>query len=173
MTISSSLFILDNHSLPRVAGFNALQYVDWSFDIVGNSSLGNLCGFYNYFSATQTYTGGGSFNISGNHPDLPDPTTIQDILDAGPCEVTPEQQIADLIAEISGMGLPSRVTNHLIRTLEKSQRSLESGNPERAVRQLDSLISYIANIASRGIIDWVTADELTVEVQAIIDSISV
>lgn len=84
-TITSSLFIYDNASLPRIKGFNALQYVDWSFYIVGNTSLRNLCGFYNYLSITNHYTGGGAFNINNNHPDLPNPTTFQDVLNAGPC----------------------------------------------------------------------------------------
>jgi hypothetical protein len=88
-TISSSLFILDNPRLPSITGFDALQYVDWSFDIVGNGSLDSVCGFHDYFTLTSgTYTGGGSFNISQNGPGLPDPTTIQDILAAGPCQAT-------------------------------------------------------------------------------------
>ncbi|MBT8055068.1 MAG: hypothetical protein HKO99_14085 [Xanthomonadales bacterium] len=88
-TISSSLFVLDNRSLPSITGFNALQYVDWSFDIVGNSSLDSVCGFNDYFTLSEgTYTGGGSFNISENGSGLTDPTTIQDILDAGPCPPT-------------------------------------------------------------------------------------
>ena len=88
-TISSSLFILDNPRLPSITGFDALQYVDWSFDIVGNGSLDSVCGFHDYFTLSGgTYNGGGSFNISQNGPSLPDPTTIQDILDAGPCPVT-------------------------------------------------------------------------------------
>ncbi|NNM29086.1 MAG: hypothetical protein HKO57_06160, partial [Akkermansiaceae bacterium] len=84
-TISSSLFILDNPSLAGITGFNALQHVDWSFQIVGNASLQDLCGFYNYFSAHNPYSGDGSFDIKDNHPSLPNPTTIQDVLDAGPC----------------------------------------------------------------------------------------
>jgi len=84
-TVTSSLFILDNTSLPRVTGFNALQSVGWSFNINGISSLSNLCGFVNYFSANNPYTGGGTFDISDNAPSLPNPTTIQDVLDAGPC----------------------------------------------------------------------------------------
>jgi hypothetical protein len=172
LTISSSLFILDNNSLSSVTGFKALQHVDWSFDIVGNTSLNNLCGFYDYFSANNPYSGGGSFNISQNHPDLPDPTTIQDILEAGPCQISPVQQITDLIAEIEVMGLSNRVTNNLVRLLAKAQKSLESGRPGRAVRQLEELINDIAYLASRGKIDSNTAYELTVAVQAIIDSIN-
>ncbi|MDX1776596.1 MAG: hypothetical protein R3297_08435 [Desulfobulbales bacterium] len=171
-TIASSLFILDNNSLPGITGFNALQYVDWSFDIVGNISLNNLCGFYDYFSGNNPYSGGGSFNISQNHPDLPEPTTIQDILDAGPCQSSPVQQITDLIAEIEVMGLTKRVTNNLLRSLTKAQKSLESGRPDRAVSQLEDLINDIAYLASRGNIDSNTADELTVAVQAIIDTIN-
>jgi len=171
-TISSSLYLLDNNSLPGITGFNALQYVGWSFDILGNPSLNNLCGFYNYFSANNPYTGGGSFNISQNHPDLPNPTTIRDILDAGPCPGSPEQQIADLIGEIEAMGLPNGVTNSLVNSLAKAQRSLENDRPDRATRQLEALIDDIASLASRGRIDGNTADELTAAVLAIIDAIN-
>jgi hypothetical protein len=173
-TISSSLSILDNNSLPDITGFNALQYVDWSFGIVGNPSLNNLCGFYNYFSANNPYTGGGSFNISQNHPDLPSPATIQDILDAGPC--SPEQQIgdliADLIAEIEAMGFPNGVTNSLVKSLAKAQKSLENGRPDRATVQLEALIDDIASLAARGKIDGNTAVELTAAVVGIIDAIN-
>jgi hypothetical protein len=171
-TISSSLFILDDTSLPGITGFNALQYVDWSFDIVGNSALSNLCGFYNYFTANNPYTGGGSFNISQNHADLPSPTTIQDILDAGPCQVSPEQQIADLISVIEAMGLSNGVTNSLVKSLEKARRSLANGRPGRATTQLEALIDDIATLESRGKIDGPTADELAAAVLAIIDAIN-
>jgi len=87
-TISSSLFVLDNRSLPSISGFNALQYVDWSFNILNNIKLNSLCGFNDYFTLSGgAYTGGGSFDISQNGPGLPDPTTMQDTLDAGPCPV--------------------------------------------------------------------------------------
>jgi len=168
-TISSSLYILDNVSLSSVTGFNALQYVDWSFGISGNTSLNNLCGFYNYFSSNNPYTGGGGFDISQNHPDLFDPTTIQDILDAGPCQISPEQQtlisseqqIANLIAEIEGLGLSNRDKNNLVNPLARAQKFLESGRPDRAVSLLQDLIT--GN----------TYYELPVEVvQGIIDSIN-
>jgi len=84
-TISSSLFILDNPMLTEVTGFNALNYVDWSFQIGGNSSLNNLCGFYNYFVNNNPYTGDGYFNIFDNGPGLPNPTSIQDVIDNGAC----------------------------------------------------------------------------------------
>ena len=171
-TISSSLFILDNNSLPGITGFNALQYVDWSFNIAGNLSLNNLCGFYNYSSANNPYTGGGSFNISRNHPDLPNPTTIQDILDAGPCTGSPEPQFADLIAEIKARGLPNGVTNVLVKPLAKAQKSLDNGRPDRATEQLEALIDDIASLASRGKIDGDTAVELTAAVLAIIGAIN-
>jgi hypothetical protein len=174
-TISSSLFILDNVSLSSVTGFKALQYVDWSLDINGNTSLNNLCGFYDYFSANNPYSGGGSFNISQNHPDIPDPATIQDILDAGPCQmISPEQQIADLIVEIEVMGLSNRDTNNLVRSLTKAKKSLEQGRPERAVRQLEELINDIAYLAplTANVDSNIDYYELTVAVQAIIDSIN-
>ena len=174
-TISSSLYILDNVSLSSVTGFNALQYVDWSFGISGNISLNNLCGFYNYFSSNNPYTGGGGFDISQNHPDLFAPTTIQDILDAGPCQmISPEQQIADLIIEIEAMELPNRDTNNVVNTLSRAKKSLESGNPDRAVSILQELINDTTNLESSVVKNNSnTAYELPVEVvQAIIDSIN-
>lgn len=83
--ISSSLFILDNISLARITGFRALQEVDWSFTITGNTKLASLCGFYDYFYLNNPYSGGGTLTIQDNHPILPNPTSIQDVLNAGPC----------------------------------------------------------------------------------------
>ena len=172
-TITSSLFILNNVSLSSVTGFNALQYVDWSFEISGNTSLNNLCGFYDYFSSNNTYSGGGSLDISQNHPDLFDPTTIQDILNAGPCQISleqplvlleqqisPELQIVDLIAEIELMGLSKKDSNNLVSALNRALKSLESGRPERAVIILEDLSSTTSQ------------DEVVQAIQAIIDSIN-
>jgi hypothetical protein len=171
-TISSSLFILDNAVLHQITGFNALQYVDWSFDIVGNLSLNNLCGFYNYFSANNPYTGGGSFNIGQNSPELDDPTTIQAILDAGPCQNSAEQQIADLMAEVEAMGLSNRVTNSLVKSLARAQKSLKNGRPDRATKQLEVLLDDIAYFESRGLIEQESAVYLTDAVTAIIDAVN-
>ena len=170
--MTSSLFILDNVSLTSITGFNSLQDVDWSFDIIGNSSLNNLCGFFNYFSVNNPYAGGGSLNISANHPDLPDPTTIQDVLDAGPCQIPPEQLIENLILNIEAMGLPNGTTNTLIRALAKTQKSLHSGRLGTATRQLEALIDDIFSLEQRGRLDGATADECVAAVSEIIDAIN-
>ena len=171
-TIASSLFILDNVSLPSITGFNALLDVDWSFQIIGNSSLSDLCGFYNYFSLNNPYTGDGYFNINTNHPELPDPTTIQDILDAGPCSVSPEQLIQNLILEIEAMGLPNGTTNTLVRALSKAQKSLERGRASTSTRQLEALIDDIRSLEQRGKLDGATADGLVAAVLEIVDAIN-
>ena len=164
--IASSLFILDNPSLRNITGFNSLLYVDWSFQIIGNSSLKNLCGFYNYFSLSGFYTGNGYFNINTNHPDLPDPTTIQDILDAGPCD--PIQLIDDLILEIEGMGLSNGTTNSLVNSLAKARKSLENGKDSNATNQLEALLDDILALERRGKIDATAAHYLAVAVLEII-----
>ena len=166
-TIRSSLFILDNVSLPSITGFQSLQYVDWSFDIVGNISLSELCGFHNYFSANNPYTGGGSFNISANHPDLAESTTIQNVLDAGPCQVLPEQLIENLILDINAMGLPMGTENTLCRSLAKARKALLRGSIQTATNQLNALIDDITSLERRGKLDRATADELTVDCLAI------
>ena len=89
-TISSSLFIMINDLLPGITGFQNLEYVDWSFTVMENPMVDTLCGFYNYFSANNPYAGGGTLTIQDNHSDLPSPTTIQDIIDDGPCPMEPE-----------------------------------------------------------------------------------
>ena len=168
-TINSSLYILDNVSLPSITGFKALQYVDWSFDIVGNTSLTNLSGFYNYASANNPYTGGGSFDISENHPNLPSPMTIQDILDAGPYEI---QLLDSLIRDIQAMGLNTGTTNSLVRVLAKAKNFLESGKDSNAIRQLETLINDISSLERRGRIDSEAADYLVGAVLEIIDAIN-
>jgi hypothetical protein len=84
-TIDSSLFILDNNKLEAITGFQALQFVSWSFQIQNNTNLNDLCGLYNYFTVNNPYTGGGAFDINNNGPGLPNPTTEQDVINAGPC----------------------------------------------------------------------------------------
>jgi hypothetical protein len=166
--ISSSLFVLDNAALTRIDGFGALQYVDWSFDIVGNASLASLCGFYNYFAANESYTGGGSFNISENDPSLPSPATVQDILDAGPCAIA---LLDSLILDIQAMELSPGTSNRLVKELARAKDFLEAGRDSDAVSKLASLIDDIASLEGRGKIDGATADYLTGAVLDVIDAI--
>lgn len=165
-TISSSLFILDNNSLAAITGFGALQHVDWSFQINGNAALGELCGLYDYFSANDPYTGGGAFSISDNHPNLPNPTIIADVLAAGPCAAqetdvpSAVQLIDDLILEVGEMGLPRGTSNSMSKALGKAKKSLESGRVDSALNQLNDLIDDIRAQERRGKIDSATADHL-------------
>jgi hypothetical protein len=85
-TITSSLFIYDHPSLPRVTGFNNLDFIDYSFNVTDNTQLADLCGFYNYAVAHNPYDGSGFLSISNNAVGFPSPATMQDIVDAGPCE---------------------------------------------------------------------------------------
>ncbi len=79
-TIASSLFILDNPLLSDIIGFNVLEYVDWSFQINGNSNLVNFCGLYDYFTFIGgSYNGGGEFNMEDNGPGVL--TSEQEVLD--------------------------------------------------------------------------------------------
>mmetsp|Transcript_14477 Transcript_14477/g.30806 ORF Transcript_14477/g.30806 Transcript_14477/m.30806 type:complete len:232 (-) Transcript_14477:138-833(-) len=86
-TIKSSLFILDNDSLSKITGFGALEYVDWSFQIKDDSTIGSgpmdLCGFYAYKNnfAGGKYSGRGAFDVERNGV----VTTVQNVIDAGPC----------------------------------------------------------------------------------------
>ena len=98
--------ILDNDALPGIHGFNNLRSVGWSFNINGNESLNCLWGFYNYFKTNSPYTGGGTLDISDNGPGLPNPTTIQYILDAyvGDCNGDHEVDAADYIIFKSNFG---------------------------------------------------------------------
>ena len=169
-TIDSSLFILNNASLTRITGFPALAHVDWSMDILSNATLATLCGFYDYFSANGSFTGGGSFKITGNAPSLPSPTTIEDILDAGPCEVL--QLLDNLITEIQEMGLPQGTSNFLVNALEKAKKSLESGRESDVVKKLAALIDDIRSLQQRGKLDGATADYLVAAVSEIIDVIN-
>jgi len=177
-TISSSLFIHNNASLPAVTGFGALQYVDWSFQINGNSALGELCGFYDYFSANNPYTGGGAFGISDNHPILSSPTTIADVLAAGPCavpqidELSAVQLIDGLVLEIGEMALPRGTSNSMANALGKARKSLESSRVDSALNQLNDLIDGIRSQERRGKIDGATADHLVDAVMVIISVIN-
>jgi hypothetical protein len=166
--ISSSLFILDNAALTRISSFKSLQYVDYSFDIVGNASLASLCGFHDYLSANESYTGGGSFNISDNHPSLPSPATRQDILDAGRCGVA---LLDSLILDIQAMELSPGTSNRLLRELGKTKNFVESGRDGDAVGKLASLIDDIVSLESRGKIDGATADYLVMAILDVIDAI--
>ena len=168
-TITSSLFILDNASLSSITGFNALRYVDWSFDIIGNSALSDLCGFYNYCSANNPYTGGGSCNISENGPDLPSPSTIQDMVNDGPCQIPTEEMIDNLISDIDAMALPNGISNSLMKSLAKAKTFLKKG---AGTKQLEAFVDDIESLRSRGKIDADTADELAAAVPPIIDSIN-
>jgi hypothetical protein len=168
-TINSSLFILDNVSLPSITGFKALQNVDWSFDIPGNTSLTNLCGFYDYFSASESYTGGGSFDISENHPSLPSPMTMQDILDAGPCAIP---LLDSLILDIQAMGLSKGTKNFLVRPLAKAKNFLESDRESDAIKTNEGLIDDIRSRERRGKIESETADYIVADILEIIDAIS-
>ena len=168
-TINSSLFILDNVSLPSITGFKALQHVDWSFDILGNTSLANLCGFYDHSSANESYTGGGSFNISENHPSLPSPMTIQDILDAGPCDIP---LIDSLILDIQAMGLSKGTKNFLVKPLAKAKNFLESGRESDAIKINETLIDDIRSREQRGKIDSETANYLVAAIFEIKDAIN-
>lgn len=168
-TINSSLFVLNNASLTGITGFPALQHVDWSMDILSNATLATLCGFYDYFSANGSFTGGGSFMIADNDPSLPSPTTMQDILDAGPCEI---QLLDGLISEIQEMGLPPGTENFLVNALQKAKNSLESGRESDAIRKLAALIDDIGSLEQRGKLDAATADYLAAAVTEIIDAIN-
>ncbi len=171
-TISSSLYILDNISLTNITGFNNLQSVGWSFDILWNYSLNNICGFYNYFADYYVPNPDASFNISENHPDLPSPMSVQDILDAGPCTISSVQQIDDLIADIGAMDLSRGTSNKLIKSLTSAKKSLESGKDGTAISQLEDLKYKIDFLEQRGKIDGASADYLIAAVYAIIDSIN-
>jgi hypothetical protein len=168
-TINSSLFVLSNASLTGITGFSALRHVDWSMDILSNATLATLCGFYDYFSANGSFTGGGSFVIADNDPSLPSPTTIQDILDAGPCEI---QLLDSLISEIQEMGLPPGTQNFLVNALEKAKNSVESGRQSDATKKLAALIDDIRSLEQRGRLDGATADYLVAAVSEIIDAIN-
>jgi hypothetical protein len=128
-----------------------------------------LCGFYDYFSANGSFTGGGSFMIADNDPSLPSPTTIQDILDAGPCEI---QLLDSLITEIQGMGLPPGTRNFLVNALQKAKNSVESGRKSDAVKKLEALIDDIRSLEQRGRLDGATAVYLVAAVSEIIDVIN-
>ena len=169
-TINSSLFVLDNASLTRITGFPALQHVDWSMGILSNATLATLCGFYDYFSANGSFTGEGDFMISGNDPSLPSPTTIEDILGAGPCEVL--QLLDNLITETQEMGLPQGTRNFLVNSLENAKKSFESGRDSDATRKLAALIDDIRSLQQRGKLDGATADYLVAAVSEIIDVIN-
>jgi len=166
--ISSSLFVMDNAALTRVTGFKSLQYVDWSFDIVDNASLASLCGFYDYFSANGSYTGGGSFNISGNHSSLPSPTTVQDILDAGPCGIA---ELNTLMLDVQVMELSQGTSNRLGRELGRAKDYLEADRYGDAVSKLASVIDDVAALEQRGKIDGATADHVAGAILDVIDAI--
>ena len=168
-TITSSLFILDNFSLSRISGFNALEYVDWSFTINGNGSLENLCGFYNYLSISDPYTGRGSFSIDGNSPNIPNPMPVQNIMDAGPCFLSPEEQIDQLMLDIEVMGFANNgIKNKLLKSLDKVKKSVQAGKLATAVSELESLMGTIADFEKSKKIDGATADILTSATLAII-----
>jgi hypothetical protein len=64
-----------------------------------------MCGFYNYFSANNPYAGGGTFGIKNNPNFIPNPTTIQDIIDAGACPFVPEPMEAKPVPGLGQWGL--------------------------------------------------------------------
>jgi len=167
-TIESSLFILDNPSLPAITGFRSLAYVDWSFQVMGNPSLNNLCGFSNYFSANNPYSGHGSFYIETNHPDLPNPTTMPDVLAAGSCAIL---LIDRFTSEVQAMGLAKGTTKSLLRPLVKARNALEDGNTSAATSQLGRMIENIRALERRGKIDSATADHLAGAALGCIDAI--
>ena len=176
-TIESSLFILDNPSLTAITGFGSLSYVDWSFQVIGNSSLNNLSGFFNNFSDNNPYSGSGSFDIETNHSDLPNPTTIQDVLDAGPCpdlsidQPSPTVLIDQLNSDIQAMELAKGATKSLVRTLDKARNYLQDGNNSAATSQLVGMIDDILALERRRKIDSATADHLAGKVLECIDAI--
>ena len=85
-TLPTNIVIIDNASLPRITGFTNLDGVGFSFAVNNNAALADLCGFYNYATAHNPFDGAGSLDISDNHPSFPSPATMQDIVDAGPCD---------------------------------------------------------------------------------------
>lgn len=123
-TINSSLFILDNPNLAEITGFRALQYVDWSFQIQGNTSLDNLCGFFDYFSSNNPYTGNGAFDIVNNGPALPDPTTEQDVIDAGHCAVIALEDLRGLVVSLD---LTRGIKKQLSSKLDTALTALDCG----------------------------------------------
>lgn len=126
-TISSSLFILYNPSLTEITGFGALQYVDWSFQIGNNTSLDSVCGFYNYFSTNNnSYTGGGAFDIVDNGQGLPNPTTVQDVINAGPC-ANAETALTGLHASVVSLNLANGISKRLTGHIDDALLALECG----------------------------------------------
>lgn len=171
-TIKGSLLILDNYSLSGISGFNALEYVDWSFNIDRNNSLENFCGLNNYLSTNDPYTGGGSFSIDSNSPNIPSPTPVQHILDAGPCFLSPIEQINQLMLDIEVMEFANNgIQNKLLKSVANVKESVEANDLVTAVSQLETLMGTIADFEKNGKIDKATADVLTTDILIIIDAI--
>lgn len=165
--INSSLFILDNTSLAEITGFRKLQYVDWSFQINGNSSLDNLCGFYNYFVASNSlYTGNGAFDIVDNGAALPNPTTIQDVIDAGHCAVTPLMAMRELVISLDlAKGIERKLTNALDAALATLDCGISCAGV--AVAELEEFKATVERQRGKKLTDTV-ANQLITEADTII-----
>jgi hypothetical protein len=157
-TIKSSLFIMDNPALPAITGFNALAHVDWSFVITGNSALTSLCGFYNFASSNPDYTGGGAIDISGNHAELAESSSMQSIIDGGACKVDPPAPpedpaaIEDVIAAVKLLDLSKKIKNSMVRDLKNAARQLSRGNVDAAKAKLQAVANQISDLLSSGAI---------------------
>jgi hypothetical protein len=78
-TIRSSLFILDNVNLQRIEGFDRLEYIDWSFSVIGQSRLESMCALTGFLERTGGYTGGGTFIVRYNGPTFPEDMSVAEV----------------------------------------------------------------------------------------------
>jgi len=134
--------------------------------------------FLRLFLGQQSVYRGGAFSISDNNANLPNPTTIEDVLAAGPCadpQIDPPgavQRIDDLMLEIGEMGLPRGTSNSMVKALGKAKKSLENGKVDSALNQLNDLIDDMRALERRGKIDGATADHLAAAVVEIISAMN-
>lgn len=170
-TINSSLFILDNTSLAEITGFRNLQYVDWSFQIQGNSSLGDLCGFYNYFvTSNSLYTGNGAFDIVDNGTALPNPTTIQDLINAGHCAKPFLVALQDQVISLDlARGIERKLTNALDAVLAALDCGISCAS--LAVAELEEFKAVAERQRGKKLTDTVV-DQLITEADTIISLIA-
>ena len=124
-TVSSSLFVMDNESLIGVEGLDNLDYVGWSLQVLGHATLESVGGFYSYCEKYPVYTGNGVIGITENSNALPSPTTVPDVMAAGPCAPPLQQDVKQIMSDVYEMELSNGIENKLINSLEHTLDILE------------------------------------------------
>ncbi len=135
-----ALLVTLNDSLPEITGFRLLESLGQESQgvvISANPSLDNLCGLHNVLSIFAVPS---RFLIYNNGPGLPEPTTAQDIIDAGPCAVVSLRTLSDAVDRLP---LGNGAKSALKAKLDNASKSLEKGNAFAAFNQVMAFMNQV------------------------------